>query len=50
MGWWSSVWSPSVGSEHDPQPIMIKIFESVSQTADLFDDQVDGFGASVGDS
>jgi hypothetical protein len=38
----------SVCSEHDPQPIMIKIFESVGQTADLFNDQVDGFGASVG--
>jgi hypothetical protein len=31
----------SVCSEHDPQPIMIKIFESVGQTADLFDDQVE---------
>jgi hypothetical protein len=38
----------SVCSEHDAQPIMIKIFESVGQTADLFNDQVDGFGAAVG--
>jgi hypothetical protein len=29
MGGWSSVWSPSVCCEHDPQPIVIKIFESV---------------------
>jgi hypothetical protein len=48
MGWRTSVWSPSVCSEHDPQSIMIKIFESVGQAADLFDDQVDGFGAAVG--
>ena len=31
----SPVWPLSVCSEHDPQPIMIKIFESVGQSADL---------------
>ena len=29
MGGRSSVWSPSVCSEHDPQPIVIKVFEAV---------------------
>jgi hypothetical protein len=48
MGWRSSVWSPSVCREHDPQPIVIKILESVGQAADVFNDQVDGFGAAVG--
>jgi hypothetical protein len=44
----SSAGSPSVGGEHDPQPVMIKVLEAVSQPTDLFDDQVDGFGG-VGD-
>jgi hypothetical protein len=29
---------------------MVKVFESVGEPADLFDDQVDGFGAAVGDA
>jgi hypothetical protein len=29
MGGRSSVWSPSVCSEHDPQPVMIKVFEAM---------------------
>ena len=37
---------PSVGSEHDPQPIVIRVFESVGQSTDFFDDEVDGFGAA----
>jgi hypothetical protein len=28
---------------------MIKVSESVSEPADLLDDQIDGFGAAVGD-
>jgi len=44
----SSVGSASVCGEHDPQPVMIEVLEAVSQTTDLFDDQIDGFGAAVG--
>ena len=40
----------SVCGQHDSQPIMIKVFESVGQAADFFDDQVDGFGAAVADA
>ena len=29
---------------------MIKFFEPVGEASDLFDDQVDGFGAAVGDA
>src|SRR5215213_9411888 len=29
---------------------MIKVSEAVGEPADLFDDQVDGFGAAVGDA
>jgi hypothetical protein len=43
-----SVGSSSIGGKHDPQPIMIKISEAVGEPADLFGDQVDGFGATVG--
>ena len=43
-----SVGSSSIGGKHDPQPIMIKISEAVGEPADLLDDQVDGFGATVG--
>jgi hypothetical protein len=43
-----SIGSPSIGGKHDPQPIMIKISEAVGEPADLFGDQVDGFGATVG--
>ena len=50
MGWSSSVWPASVGGEHDPQSIMIKISEAVGESTDLLDDQVDGFGAAVGDA
>ena len=28
---------------------MIKVFEAVSEPADLLDEQIDGFGAAVGD-
>ena len=45
-----SVGSPSISGKHDPQPIMIKISEAVGEPADLFVDQVDGFGATVGDA
>jgi hypothetical protein len=44
-----SVGSPSVGCEHNPQPVMIEVFEAVGQTTNLFDDQIDCFGAAVGD-
>jgi hypothetical protein len=37
----------SVGGQHDSQPIMIKVFESVGEATDFFDDQVDGFGVTV---
>ena len=40
----------SVGGQHDSQPIVIKVFESVGQSTDFFDDQVDGFGAAVADA
>ena len=50
MGWSSSVRPAAVGGEHDPQSVMIKIFEAVGESADLLDDQVDGFGAAVGDA
>ena len=45
-----SIGSPSIGGKHDSQPIVIKVFESVGEPADLFDDQVDGFGAAVADA
>jgi hypothetical protein len=35
--------------EQDPESVMIKVFESVGEPADLLDDQVDGFSAAVGD-
>jgi hypothetical protein len=44
----SSVGAAAVGGKHDSEPIVIKVFESVGQSADLFDDQVDCFGAPVG--
>jgi hypothetical protein len=31
----------SVGGQHDSQPIVIKVFESVGQSTDFFDDQVE---------
>lgn len=40
----------SVGGQHDSQPIMIKVFESVGEATDFFDDEVDGFGAAVADA
>jgi hypothetical protein len=40
----------SVGGQHDSQPIMVKVFESVGEATDFFDDQVDGFGAAVADA
>jgi hypothetical protein len=46
----SPVGSPSIGGKLDSQPIMIKILEPVGQPADLFDDQVDGFGAAIADA
>jgi hypothetical protein len=39
----------AVGGEHDSESVVIKIFEAVGEPADLFDDQVDGFGYAVGD-
>jgi hypothetical protein len=50
MGWSISVRPSAVGGEHDSESVVIKIFEAVGQSADLFDDQVDGFGAAVGDT
>ena len=50
MGWSISVRPSAVGGEHDPQSIMIKISEAVGESTDLLDDQVDGFGAAVGDA
>jgi hypothetical protein len=44
------VGASSVGGQHDSQPIVIDVFESVGQSADFFDDQVDGFGAAVADA
>ena len=38
----------SVGGQHDSQPIMIKVFQSVGEATDFFDDQVDGLGAAIG--
>ena len=49
MGWSISVRPSAVGGEHDSESVVIKIFEAVGQPADLLDDQVDGFGAAVGD-
>jgi hypothetical protein len=49
MGWSGSVGPSPVGGEHDSQPIMIKVSETVGQPSDFLDDQVDGFGAAVGD-
>ena len=50
MGWSISVGPSAVGGEHDSEPVVIKISEAVGQSADLLDDQVDGFGAAVGDA
>ncbi len=49
MVWVSSVGTPAVGSKHDPQPVMIKVSESVGEPTGFLDDQIDGFGAAVGD-
>jgi hypothetical protein len=49
MGWPISVRSSTVGGEHDSESVVIKVFEAVGQSADLLDDQVDGFGSAVGD-
>ena len=43
----SSVGAAAVGGEHDSEPIVIKVFEAVGQSAVLFDDQVDCFGAPL---
>jgi hypothetical protein len=40
----------SVGCEHDAESVVLEVFEAVSKPADLLDDQVDGFGAAVGDT
>jgi hypothetical protein len=45
MGWSISVRPSAVGGKHDPDPVVIEIFEAVGQPADL----LDGFGAAVGD-
>jgi hypothetical protein len=50
MGWTISVRLSAVGGEHDSESVVIKIFEAVGQSADPFDDQVDGFGSAVGDT
>jgi hypothetical protein len=39
-----------VCGKQDPEPVMIKVFESVGEPANLFDDQVDGFGAAIADA
>ena len=49
MGWSISVRPSAVGGEHDSESVVIKIFEAVGQSANLLDDQVDGFGSAVGD-
>jgi hypothetical protein len=41
MVWVSSIGTPSVGSKHDPQPVMIKVFEAVGEPTNLFDDEVE---------
>jgi hypothetical protein len=40
----------SVGGEHYPESVVVEVFEAVGEAADFFDDQVDGFGAAVGDA
>ena len=50
MGWSISVRPSAVGGEHDSESVVIKILEAVGQSADLLDDQVDGFGSAVGDT
>jgi hypothetical protein len=50
MGWSTSVGPSAVGGEHDSESVVIKIFEAVGQSADLLDEQVDGFGSAVGDT
>jgi hypothetical protein len=36
--------------EEDPEPVVVEVSESVGESADLLDDQVDDFGAAVGDA
>jgi len=43
------VGSSSVGGEHDAEPVVVEVSEAMGQPSDFLDDQVDGFGAAVGD-
>lgn len=49
MGGSSSVGPSPIGGEHDAEPVVIEISESMGQPSDFLDDQVDGFSAAVGD-
>ena len=48
MGGSGSVGPSPVGDEHDAEPVVIEISEAVGQPSDFLDDQVNGFGAAVG--
>lgn len=50
MGRRSSVAPLPVSGEQDPEPVVGELSEAVGQPTDLFDDEVDGLGAAVGDA
>ena len=50
MGDCSSIGPLAVGGEQYSEPVVVELSEAVGEPADLFDDQVDGFGAAVGDA
>lgn len=50
MGWASSLGAVSRGGEQDSEPVMLKGAEAVGQASGLLDEQIDCFGAAVGDA
>jgi hypothetical protein len=50
MGELSAIGAVAGCGEQDRESVMIKVSEAVGQPADLLDDQIDGFGAAIGDS